>query len=196
MQSARFLAALSALFAFVTFAFAAPTAVQQQRDVDVQQVLGALQTQVHSILGQLDTVLQDGGLTEAVLGPIVDDLVGALDTTAADLGNLVIAVTSPVGGLPVKRQVDTAAVGQTVGAIVTDLNTILNSLVAQAATVPGVSALLIGVNQSLTQVLSLTESLVPGVLGLVTGLVGTLTTTLGQLLNGLGLGSLLGSLGL
>ncbi|KZW00836.1 hypothetical protein EXIGLDRAFT_830481 [Exidia glandulosa HHB12029] len=196
MQFTRFLAALS--IASLAVALPAPVAVIEQRDiVSVPDILNGAKDNVHGILGQIDTLLQDGGLTQATLGPLVDDLVGALDTISVDLGNLVVTATSPVGGLPIKRQtVDPKVVADILGSIITDVNQTLNGLVGTAAQIPGVATLLIGVNTSLTQVISVVESLVPGVLAIVTGLVGTLTSTLGQLLGSLGLGSLLGSLGL
>lgn len=103
MQFTRFIAALSVLS--VAVALPAPVAVIEKRDlVTVPDILGGLQTTVHGLLGQIDALAQDGGLTQATLGPIVDDVISALDSVSVDLGNLVNAATAPVGGLPIKRQ--------------------------------------------------------------------------------------------
>ncbi|KAH7099245.1 hypothetical protein BKA62DRAFT_710408 [Auriculariales sp. MPI-PUGE-AT-0066] len=198
MLSTRFFLALSA----IACVFAAPVAQPQDLPVSISElpvdsvslpvILGELQDKVHGIFKQVDTLAQTGGLTESIATPILDDLVTALGSSAADLGNLVIdATTRKRDGLPGVDEVTVL-----VEPIITDINAIVDAITGELKQVPAIGAALVTVSTVTTALIQTLETIVPGVLAVVTGLVHTLTTTVGGVLQGLGLGKILSVLNL
>ena len=101
MLSTRFISTLFALFAFLTFAFAVPLAVEQRGLVpalpvplDLPTILTDLGLKIKAILERVDELAETGGLLEKNVGGILEDVITTTKSCAADVGTVMIAATS------------------------------------------------------------------------------------------------------
>ncbi|KAK7049163.1 Sc15 protein [Favolaschia claudopus] len=173
------------LFLFAA-SFVSGAAVVEQRSstADVEAVVNTLKSSTDSILPQIDALVTGGTASDATVTPLINELTSALDTASASLGGL-----SPVSSR--KRQSDDD-IANLVAGLLTDITNTLDGLLGEAASIPALGGLLVGVDASLNQVLVGLETLLAGVLRLVA----TLLVDVAALLRSLAFGLTLASLGL
>ncbi|THU93787.1 hypothetical protein K435DRAFT_725075, partial [Dendrothele bispora CBS 962.96] len=137
--------------------------VKRQTNADVDSVLTSLQSQLGTILPQIDALSASGNATDANVTPLIGQLNDALNGASDNLNNI------PASGLR-KRQSDQNTANQVAG-IVTDITNSLNGLHGHAAHVSTLTVLLASVDIALHRLLIGVDVLLVGVLKLVAGLL-------------------------
>ncbi|KAH8119790.1 hypothetical protein DFH11DRAFT_1556584 [Phellopilus nigrolimitatus] len=183
-----FTRAVSFLAFFATlgvFTSAKPSLSDRSSDSNtaaVSSVFTTLQSQTGSVLPQFSDLVASGNATSSTVTPLVNQLVSALNTAHGSLEAI------PTGSTLVKRQ-SADAIATLVAGVVSD---IANGLEPLIGVVPGLDVILIGLDTALDEVLVSVDVLVEGVVVLVSSAL----TDVSVILQGLGLGVVLGLLGL
>ncbi|THU85733.1 hypothetical protein K435DRAFT_763928 [Dendrothele bispora CBS 962.96] len=133
--------------------------VKRQTNADVDGVLANLQSQLGTILPQIDALSASGNATDAEVTPLIGQLNDALNGASDNLGNI------PALGLR-KRQSDQDTANQ-VASIVTDITNSLNGIHGHPGHISTLTVLLASVDVALHRLLIAVDILLVGVLKLV-----------------------------
>ncbi|KAK0475432.1 hypothetical protein IW261DRAFT_1422262 [Armillaria novae-zelandiae] len=176
----RALTAASAFFLAVNPSFASPAPFQAglvkydtdlvtRADVTVLDIVTDLKGIADQILPEIEGLIKNNTLTQDLVMPLVNDLIGAIKNATSQLGSLdktSIAVGGTMDGLT-SASVDTSSLD--VGSILLDIGGVLAGLVgALIAIVGGLLLLLLPI---LLPVVGLVVTLVVGLLGGLLGLL-------------------------
>ncbi|KZV87993.1 kinase-like protein [Exidia glandulosa HHB12029] len=187
MQFPRVFSVLSVLFAFAFF-FTSATPIEsdktlaKRQETEILTILTALHTSAVGKATEIKTLALTGTANEDNVTPLFNELIEQFNAATTQL-----AALQPSG----KRQapVDVATLTAT---ILTDVTTILDSVLTQLAGIEAIGGLFAGLDTALNQLLKGLEGLLAGLLNLVA----TLLVDVAGLLRNLALGLTLASLGL
>ncbi|KAJ7192439.1 hypothetical protein GGX14DRAFT_595762 [Mycena pura] len=185
MFALRFASILLLVTSFVS-AIPAPAGADVEKrssTANVASVLNTLQGSTNSILPQINSLASSGTASDATVIPLVTQLIVAIDTAHASLGQL-----SPV---PSRKRQSEADLAATVAGVITEITETLNGLPG-VSEIPALPTLIIAVDTALQELLVGLDVVVAGILTLVDGLL----VSVAVLLNSVGLGLVLILLGL
>ncbi|EJU02131.1 hypothetical protein DACRYDRAFT_94582 [Dacryopinax primogenitus] len=189
MQYSRLIAFFITLFTFGLLVSGAPVEEREvdKRDVSAQvlSTVQNLQTQVAAVVSQL-SALDPATATLADVEPLVGQVESLVSGTTLGLSLLNVLKRDEIDA----RQL--GDITSTIASVLSDLISTVTGALSGLTGIAGVTGAASGLSNPLSNILTVVEGLVPGVLTLVTGL---LTTVLG-LLGTLGLTGLLGILAL
>ncbi|KAI5121852.1 hypothetical protein M0805_003285 [Coniferiporia weirii] len=176
---------VSSLVFFLTIgAFALASAVDRRSTADIQAVFTKLKSSTDTILPEIKSAASSGSANDDTITPLVTQLMAALNTAQSSL-------TALDSGAPLAKRQSEGEVADLVASIVGEISSVLDIVLAIAAT-PSLRALLTGIDAALAGVLTSLGHLQTSIITIIGGLLASVS----GIVESLGLGLTLGALGL